>query len=286
MKKKNENVEVEAYEVNDKKNVILKVLVGVLAFIVVVASCFGAGYFGVQMGNKDKEKEEEKTEEKEENKTENKDENEEEIAKLTVDSAEVKNLYEVFREDVDCVSNSYWTSSTVDAAKRYVAYKAALAQSSKEIRCGDLDHSYVDGYHCAFPDEAAPYYGNEDVVGFENAIKDEKTVGVTEEVLVAKYKELFGKDAVMQSGNFSIGEGPIAYYDKVNKLYAEFGCQCGGECAGVTQTLDSISQDGTKLVLNTTIIENIDRITTYYVSYTFELESETGNYIFVSRVEK
>ena len=276
MKKEKENLdEVEACEVNDKKNMILKVLVGVLAFIVVVASCFGAGYFGSKFGNKDKE--EEKNEEKDENK---------EVPNLTIDSDEVKKLYEVFREDKDCSTASYWKDHSTDETKKFIAYYAALKESSKDIRCGDLDHSYVDGYHCAFTDDAAKYYGNEDVVGFENAIKNEKTVGVTEEVLEAKYKELFGKDAVLLKGNLPLGGGPLLYYDKVNKLYAKFGCQCGDECAGVTQTLDSISQDGKKLVLNTTIVENIDRVTKYYVSYTFEFEETTGNYIFVSRDKK
>ena len=274
MKKEKENLEVEAFEMADKKHMILKMLFGVLAFIVVVASCFGAGYFGSKLGNKEKENKEEKEEPKKEVKT------------LTVESDEVKKLYEVFREDKDCSTASYWSDYSLEDAKVFFAYRAALKESSMNIRCGDLDHSYVGGYYCAFPDKAEPFYGNEDIAGFENAIKDEKTIGVTVAVLEAKYKELFGKDASFSKGNIHLGLGPILYYDKVNQLYAEFGCQCGGECAGVTQTLDSISQDGKKLILNTTIVENFDRITTYYVSYTFEFEEETGNYIFVGREEK
>ena len=173
MKKEKENLEVEAFEMADKKHMILKMLFGVLAFIVVVASCFGAGYFGSKLGNKEKENKEEKEEPKKEVKT------------LTVESDEVKKLYEVFREDKDCSTASYWSDYSLEDAKVFFAYRAALKESSMNIRCGDLDHSYVGGYYCAFPDKAEPFYGNEDIAGFENAIKDEKTIGVTVAVLEA-----------------------------------------------------------------------------------------------------
>ena len=50
-----------------------------------------------------------------------------------------------------------------------------------------------------------------------------------------------------------------------------------------SQVIDDITQDGTKLTIHTTF--NGYEINTK-IDYSFEYEKETGNYIFVSRLEK
>ena len=115
MKKEKENLEVEAFEMADKKHMILKMLFGVLAFIVVVISCFGAGYFGAQLGNKENNNEETKNEEQ------NK-EDKEEVEKLTIDSQIVKELFEIFREDRNCMMAGLWDLYSELDAKKYIAY--------------------------------------------------------------------------------------------------------------------------------------------------------------------
>lgn len=281
MEKENKKELEEKVEKLEKSNNIMKGLLTVLGVAILVSACLG---LGIIVGDKLDEKEEIKDENKQEEKEETKDDKEEELEleKLTKDSAVVKKLFEVFREDQTCTSNGLWDDFNDADAKKYIAYNALDASSFVEVKCGNLDDSYNDGHYCAMNDEAMKYYGVNETK-YEDAIKNETTSSVTEAVLEAKYKELFGKDSVMEKGSFYIGEGPIAYYDKVNKIYADFYCECGGDCAGIRQTLDSITQDGMSLVLYTTTVSNADENHKKVITYTFEYEKETGNYIFVSR---
>lgn len=280
--KKEENLEKKVHEL-EKSNRWMKGILLTLVGVFFIALCIGFGFvIGRNTFDNDEDINKEQTNEEIDEKE---NEIEKELPKLDINSDVVKSLFEVFREDKDCASCTYWDEYSDTQAKKYIAYKELDESDFNEVRCGDLDDSYIDGLYCAMNDESMQYYG-EDESRFENAIRNEKTSSVSEDVLKAKYKEIFGQDAIMKNEDFSIGYGPILHYDKEKKLYAKFSCECGGECAGVTQTLDNISQDGTKLFLSTTVVENIDRETEYSVVYTFEFEESTGNYIFVSREKK
>ena len=261
----------------EKKSGVNKVLIIIIVILLLVIAV-GFGYFLGSGNSNSADKESDKVVD------ENKEEKVE-IEQLTKDSAVVKNLFETFREDVSCTYNDYWEENTEPEAKKFFAYKALAASSFSSVKCGTLDDSFIDGHYCAMNDEAMKYYGINETK-YENAIKNETTTSVSVNELEKKYKELYGKDAVMTNEDFYISAGPIAHYDKVNNIYAEYGCECGGDCVGITQTLDSINQNGTSLVLNTTTVANDDINVKISITYTFEYEKETGNYIFVSRVKK
>lgn len=268
----------EKVEKLEKSNNIMKGLLTVLGVAICVSACFG---LAIIVGDKLDEKEEIKDENKQEEKEETKVDKEEEIEleKLTKDSSVVKKLFEVFREDENCFVSSLWNFDSGEAAKKFIVYKNLDPSDIKDVKCGDLDDSFVDMYYCAMNDEASKYYGS-DEKKYELAIKNETTKSFSEVAFEKKYKEIFGKDSVINHDDFTIGDGPIAHYDKTNKLYAEYYCQCGGICGSAPQTLDSISQKGASLVLNTTIDDGTIKQS---ITYTFEYEKETGNYIFVSR---
>lgn len=279
-----EDKEIVTEKVNEEKkssgNKVLVVIIVILLLIIAV----GFGYFLGSGNSNSDEKESDKVVDENKEK-ENSEDKEIQLEQLTKDSAVVKKLFEVFREDKACTYNNYWDNYSESEAKKFFAYKALDNSSFSKVKCGSLDDSFIDGNYCAMNDDSMKYYGINETK-YENAIKNETTTSVSVAVLEAKYKELYGKDAVMTNEDFYINEGPIAHYDKVNNLYAEFGCECGGDCIGITQTLDSITQNGTSLVLNTTTVTNDDANVKSSIIYTFEYEKETGNYIFVSRVKK
>ena len=278
MEKESKKELEEKVEKLEKSNNIMKGLLTVLGVAILVSACFG---LGIIVGDKLDEKEEIKDENKQEEKDETKDDKEEELEleKLTKDSAVVKKLFEVFREDKNCLVQSLWSSDSAEAAKKFIVYKNLDPSDIKDVKCGDLDDSFDGMHYCAMNDESTKYYGS-DEKKYEAAIKNETTKSFSEVVFEKKYKEFFGKDSVINHDDFIIGEGPIAHYDKKNQLYAEYYCQCGGMCGSYPQTLDSISQKGAGLVLNTTIEGGTFKQS---ITYTFEYEKETGNYIFVSR---
>lgn len=165
-------------------------------------------------------------------------------------------------------------------ARMYFAYSELSSSDFKEMKCGSLDDSYVDGNYCAENDEANKYYGSNESK-FEDAIANEKTKTVSASVLEAKYKEIFGQNASYNNASFKLLVGPIAYYDKVNNVYAYFSCKCGGECgASYVHELNSIEQDGTTLKLNTTLTVDGNKKT---IVYTFKYEESTDKYVFVNR---
>ena len=99
------------------------------------------------------------------------------------------------------------------------------------------------------------YYGSNEKK-FQQAIVNEKTKVVKASLLEKKYKEIFGEDVSFTNKTFKLLDGPIAYYDSDNKVYAYFSCECGGLCGGpFKHTLDSIEQNDNMLVLNTTFID-------------------------------
>ena len=73
-------------------------------------------------------KEQEKTEEKEENNKEEK----VEVEKLTIDSQIVKELFEIFREDKNCMMAGLWGLYSELDAKKYIAY-SQLEESDFEM---------------------------------------------------------------------------------------------------------------------------------------------------------
>lgn len=275
-----EERKVETSEKNSGGNKVLIVIIVILLLIIAVVF----GYFlGTGNSNSDEKESDKVVDENKEN--EDSEDKEIQLEQLTKDSAVVKKLFETFREDVSCTYNDYWEENTESEAKKFFAYKALDANKFSKVKCGSLDDSFIEGHYCAMNDESMKYYGINETK-YENAIKNETTTSVSANELEKKYKELYGKDAVMTNGDFYISAGPIAHYDKVNNIYAEYGCECGGDCAGITQTLDSITQNGTSLVLNTSTFANDDKNVKTSITYTFEYEKETGNYIFVSRVKK
>lgn len=272
--KNEESLEKQVKEL-EKSNRWMKGILLSLVGIFFVGLCVGFGYM---LGNDDNDKENEKIEEKEDEK-----DGEKEIEVLSVESKVVKDLFEVFKEN-DCYEKDIFKNinDSVDA-KMYLAYSELMESDFIEMRCGDLNDSFVDGFYCASNDEAFKYYGSNESK-FQQAIANEKTKVVKASLLEKKYREIFGENASYTNKTFRLVAGPSAYYDSKNNVYAEFSCNCGGMCgSSIEHTLDSIDQNGKELKLNTTLVD--DEFISSIV-YTFELEESTGNYIFVSREEK
>lgn len=258
-----------------KSNKKMKVLLYVLLIIIFMGLCYAIGYF--VGSNLEAEEVVDKDEEKD-------DAEKIELEKLDVNSEVVKKLFEIFREDTNCTKRYVLSNiNTSMESKKYVAYLQLKSSDFSEMTCGSLDDSFVEGYYCAMNEQSSEYYGvNESK--YEEAIANESTRTFEANVLETKYREIFGIDSQYVNGDFRISEGPIAHYDKVHNIYAEFGCECGGECALEKHVLISIEQNGNDLTLYTeyTSVENeISKI-----NYNFTYEKETGNYIFVNREEK
>lgn len=279
-KERLENLE----KANKKTNPVISILVGIVFVVIGFVIGYGISSYlfedeNVDEGNKTEEKENDK--EKEESDKDNDEKTE--LEKLDVNSAVVKELFEIFKED-NCLEKDIFNdlNTSVDA-RMYLAYRELSSSDFKEMKCGSLNDSYVNGNYCAVNDEAYKYYGSNESK-FQAAIANEKTKVVSASVLEAKYKEIFGQDASYKNVTFKLLEGPIAYYDSKNNVYAYFSCECGGDCGTrYIHKLDTIEQSGTTLKLNTTLTVDGSKKT---VVYTFKFEKTTGNYVFVSRTEE
>lgn len=274
-KEKVENLEKS----NKKMSPVISVLLGVLFVVIgfVFGYCLSSYLFpdeNVDEGNKTEEKEEDKSNEK------NEDNDEIEIEKLDVNSAVVKEIFEIFREDTDGFVNpdkgAYYDINTSLETKKYIAYKQLDAKDFSEENCSKFSSKYTkDGAQC----------------GIYSAMEGKARVFTTS-ILEAKYKELFGQNVDYVDGEFHTSPMTEAYYDKKSSLYAEFYHLDGDERAPYSyiQTLESISHAGNTLSLNTKLMskarEDFFEDKVINIIYTFEYEESTGNYIFVSRVQE
>ena len=273
-----EEVKVETSEKKSGSNKVLIVIIVILLLIIAI----GFGYFLGNGNSNSDDKESDKVVE------ENKEE-EVQLEQLTKDSEVVKKLFDVFKE---VENDSYYLSGDYDLSKLNVRKTLVYAQLRKngkttEKSCGSLSKLYVDEYFCdcynfVYNDET----GDLDYPKTEAVIKNSKTTTFTKDDFEAKYLELFGQNAEYKDESFIISDlpGGYAYFDEQNNIYAHFANGSGGEGTSGTHTLDSIEQNGTSLKLLTTLTV-YDR-PTKKIDYNFEYEKETGNYIFVSRVEK
>ena len=289
MEKDNDVLVEEENDAKTKSKKLLIILVGVIF----VVGCYFVGYYvGTKMGSKEEENDNGKPVENVEDKEENIDNKEENVIEedndievdesLTKDSQIVKDLFEIFREDSndELMILRSEVNTNLDS-KLYIAYTQIDASSFKERMCDSLsvkEYSEEGGgtYFCGSYDES------------------KKTKVLDESILENKFREIFGKNAEYCNDSFNTyGYTELAYYDAVNKLYANFWSVGGYETPWeYSHFLESINQSGKFLSLNTKLVGKVVMDGTeydnsvVYISYTFELEKETGNYIFVSREEK
>ena len=137
-----------------------------------VGLCVGLGFM---LGNNN-DKEKDKTEEKDEKK---------EIEVLSVDSKVVKDLFDIFNESSCYEKDIFKNLNNSDDARMYLAYSELLESDFSEMKCGELNDSYVDGNYCAANDEAFKYYGSNETK-FQQAIVNEKTKVVKASLLEKK----------------------------------------------------------------------------------------------------
>jgi len=274
----------------------------VLIIIIVILLLIIAGGFGYFLGS-GSGKSEDKKDDKEANETikeqEDKDEEEtkeeekpeeEKIEQLTKDSPVVKKLFETYKEVSS--EGGYDIHRNYDLTKRDVKMSMAFSALEKEGKtikrtCGSLSKPYVATmYFCDSYNLTYDKNGNIDYAKYGNAVNKSETITLKTNDLKNKYLELFGKNAQYTDGDFELTHYPggYAYFDKSNDLYAKFSTGGGSEVVDATHDLDSIEQNGSSLVLYTTL--NSSGVGVKKITYTFEYEKETGNYIFVSRVEK
>jgi len=224
----------------------------------------------------DSRKEDEEVEHNKENNEEKDDELE--VGNLTVDSPIVKELFEVFREDKSPFVSPNGANNDINNSlekKKYIAYTQLAKTDFSEKKCSDLSSTKTsDGASCG---EWGPT-ANGSVIVFSSG------------VLEAKYKELFGKDAKYEYGNFVISDVSEAYYDNKLGVYGEFYYIGGDEKPPYTytQTIESGNLADNVLSINTKFSAKSSEPDLFEdefanITYKFKLESSTDNYIFVSR---
>lgn len=285
MKKDNEVLVDEKDEVKDKNKKILIILVGVIF----VVGCYFVGYFvGTKIGAKEEDNEKlENIEEKEDDANLEKDENGS-IEKLDINSDVVKKLFEVFREDKP-LGFEYIKSdiNTSLESKKYVAFQQLANSDFVEKSCDSLsikefwDDERQTRYECGQFD-----YEKSEINYISTSTFDAN-------ILETKYKEIFGLKAEYVNDDFQVGALDLAHYEQDKNLYALFTVVGGIETEyKYIHTLENIIQTGNILILDTKLVSDFildddpsyDKVSN--IKYTFELEEETGNYIFVSREEK
>lgn len=271
--KKEENLEKQVKEL-EKSNRWMKGILLAFVGIFFMFLCVGFGYvLGKDNSKSDGVKDIDETKEEKNDETE-----EVEVENLTVDSPVVKKLFSLFNE-------SRWDRhellKEIDKAenKRAIAYYNLMVdfKDDKEIKCSELEkwnYSWkVNGeeteFSCSF--------------GWDD--KDATTTSFDAKYLKEEYETMFGLNSGYNADHFVV-KGSLFYYDKTKNIYARLFGVYGDETADYKHELISIEQEGTGLKLNTVLTSEYDSSINTSIVYTFELEKETGNYIFVNRTVK
>lgn len=309
MKENKKDIKLEKQEIEEtKKNINIKKILKYFCIVILVAVVCSVFFFlGMMFSEKSNDNlDMENKNDLEEDDLEKDDLEDEDtdIPVLTKDSDIVKYLFDVFREDTDDSLNYAKDKMNTDMGVRLrIAYTLFDDSDFEEIRCGDLstahysasDEGFTAFHYCGtvfyeeLGDKAYQYWYDGDGVNFDKEMKDEKTKGFAASELEKNYKKLFGQNAKYENKSFGLFaySTTIAYYDSKTDNYAVFTNVGGMEVyMGYTQTLESIEQVESKLVLNTTMTASDEEYESYNISYTFEYEKETGNYVFVNREEK
>jgi len=189
---------------------------------------------------------------------------------LTKESKVVKELFDTFKEnDNNLYSFAEEHQDNIELYKMAVTYLSIPNSKFKETKCSQVDVDIEEDRTCN------KYNG--DVLEQDSTVRY-----ISEEVFEKQYKKLFGKEN--NYTNHSIIEGCFAlHYDNQNKNYVEF---TKGDCSeSITlkkQEITKVKQDGKKLIIET-VGENENGSIKTKITYTFEKEKSTGNYIFISR---
>ncbi|MBQ7105824.1 MAG: hypothetical protein IJN90_08210 [Bacilli bacterium] len=289
-KDKEEKVNLEEkVEELEKSNKWMK---GILLSLVLVFFMVICIYAGVVIGKSMNDGNKEKTDKNDVKVEEENKEEEIELEQLTKDSKVVKELFEVFREDVEAKQGLWNEKEYSDFEKKmYIAYLSIDDNNFTEKKCGNLDSTYAFDktgfiYHCGFnfSDNASKYYADENWEKFGEELVENSVKTISADKLREVYEKIYGKKDTYQDETFSLVYNTMLYYDASNKVYARFSCQCGRELGQITpQNLDDITQKDNTLILHTSF-NYFDGVRK--VDYVFEYEKETGNYIFVSRESK
>lgn len=285
----------------DKENVVEekkqsgtnKYLVVIIVVLLLIIA-FGFGYFlgkgndDKTDSNKDNDKVVEETNKEDKDNTEEKEEVK--VEELTKDSAVVKNLFEIFRED-NYSKSGVWNRKEYNdfETKMYIAFLSLTEKDFTTKKCGDLSSAYAFDkndfiFHCGldFNEKAGKYYAEKNWEKFGKELANNTIKTISADKLRDTYESIFGKDSTYKDENLSLNFDTLLYYDANNKIYARFNCQCGGSIGEMTpQVIDNITQNKTNLIIHTSF--NYSDGTVTKIDYTFEYEKETGNYIFVSR---
>ena len=187
--------------------------------------------------------------------------------KLSVDDNLVSKLFEIVREDK---FDFDITISSINDVIPYITLRQIPESVKNYISCDNLDTFASNNINYCGDDfnndmiQAIDNYGR-DSEQYKKAIEKNKTLSVSEDVFNKKLKEIFGQNSV---------------YNADEKVYAYYGCSCGGLSYKFEQkVVDAIKKNNTVIIktnkTNDSKIENI--------VYTFELEKSTGNYIYISR---
>ena len=286
MEEKENDVIEKNEEVKEKKG---KNIFKYFLFVILVAClCAGCFFLGTTLtSNGDKKDGNDKVTEE----TNEKEDEEVKIEQLTKDSAVVKKLFEIFRED-NYSKIDVWNSNeyTDFEKKMFIAYLSIDENEFATTKCGSLGATYAFDktgfiFHCGlnFTEKAGIYYGDNNWEKFGEELVNNTTTTIKADKLRTIYETIFGKNSTYKDENLSLNYNTLLYYDSNSKSYAKFECQCGGEMGSVSQVIDDITQNGVNLTIHTTVT---DYESNTKIDYNFEYEKETGNYIFVSRVAK
>ena len=279
------------------KNLLIAVLI-VLLLVAVCVILFVTGVFGGKSKNDNKNNGKENVVENKENtektNTENtntENTNTENVEKpvdtpkykeeqLTVDSPEVKKLFELFQGQL-----LYENVPDVDdyRIKIVATINYLNADDIVEKTCGDLNNYVFDGYYACNTGDTIPlidpttYQFTDEGIEY---IKSRPVRTVTLEKFNETYKKLFGTEPTEAPKSVPHGCVSALYYDEVNKLYAlDFMIPNSGCTGDTTVALDSITQENGNLILhvNYNAWENNHKI-----DITFKFDETTGNYIYSS----
>ncbi len=243
---------------------------------------------------------------KEEKPTEPEKKEEKKDEPLTKDSKVVQDLFEFFREDKE--DFDYIIASEEDMSNLYKNYYTMKSISNDKFetkKCSSLNVVFLTAndtsgeYLSAACGDPNIYYNLIDNEGnwksghFPTQEEYKKEFTDTDTTLVLKesdYKAQFTKYfGVANYKKESFASSPLTYwyYDENMDSYLDFTFGGGIEIWDTlkSQTLTDIEVNGNELKLITTATTSFDDKPTLTITYTFEKEEQTGNYIWVSREE-
>ena len=180
------------------------------------------------------------------------------------------NMYKYFQKE--CVDEELLNDN--NEARLHMILNEIPYSYYESVSCDELNSLTIDdSYYCSsmmiddFPNEL-------------DKLKYESTSIISENIILNKYQEIFGKDSQYQKEDIKTFGG-MYHYDSKNKGYAYYRINAGGSCVipDVSLASATIKDDILTLIISKDYEDESSEYQNQELTINLKYEKDTGNYV-------